>query len=197
MISLVISEVGGRECNLNVDENIAYIGISNSDGLQYVNTSTGSATYTNPTITGTTISNYTVVLTKPGDSVTLYFRIYNDGDINGEIESVISSTPVCTSVTGNTSDANLVCNNLDVSFTYFDNTTIRPGHILNDDDIICFSSGDDYGLDGVVKVHISLKTSMTSVPSSKVTISNLTHEIKFIQSDKVCDPIGIGGNSPI
>ena len=44
------------------------------------NSKTGTATYTTPVVNGTTIS-YSVGLTKPSDSATLYFDVLNNGDI--------------------------------------------------------------------------------------------------------------------
>ena len=59
------------------------------------NSKTGTATYTTPVVNGTTIS-YSVGLTKPSDSVTLYFDVLNNGDVTGEITSIISSKRTCT-----------------------------------------------------------------------------------------------------
>ena len=47
----------------------------------------GAATFTEPTLNGTTIENFSATLTKPGDSVTYYFDIVN----NGTVDAVVSS----------------------------------------------------------------------------------------------------------
>ena len=47
----------------------------------------GAARFTEPTLNGTTIENFSATLTKPGDSVTYYFDIVN----NGTVDAVISS----------------------------------------------------------------------------------------------------------
>jgi len=47
----------------------------------------GAATFTEPTLSGTTIENFSATLTKPGDSVTYYFDIVNNGTIDAQIES--------------------------------------------------------------------------------------------------------------
>ena len=47
----------------------------------------GAATFTEPTLSGTTIENFSATLTKPGDSVTYYFDIVN----NGTVDAVVSS----------------------------------------------------------------------------------------------------------
>ena len=47
----------------------------------------GAARFTEPTLNGTTIENFSTTLTKPGDSVTYYFDIVN----NGTVDAVVSS----------------------------------------------------------------------------------------------------------
>ena len=47
----------------------------------------GAATFTEPTLSGTAIENFSATLTKPGDSVTYYFDIVN----NGTVDAVVSS----------------------------------------------------------------------------------------------------------
>jgi len=47
----------------------------------------GAATFTEPTLNGTKIENFSTTLTKPGDSVTYYFDIVN----NGTVDAVVSS----------------------------------------------------------------------------------------------------------
>ena len=150
------------------------------------NKTTGSATYTEPVINDTSVS-YSVSLTKPGDSVTLYVEINNAGDVKGEISSIVNSTPTCTSQTGNTADASLVCNNLDVAMTYYDGSAIQTGDVINEDDRTCHK-GDSIGrIYTILKIDIKLKDTMTAVPSSTVNISNLKHTIIYTQTDKLCN----------
>ena len=47
----------------------------------------GDATFTEPTLSGTTIENFSATLTKPGDSVTYYFDIVNKGTIDAVVSS--------------------------------------------------------------------------------------------------------------
>ena len=149
------------------------------------NSTTGSATYTTPTINGTTIS-YSVGLTKPSDSVTLYFDVSNSGDVTGEITSIISSTPKCTSVTGNTDDADLVCNNLEIKLTYVDGSTVSVGDVINTDGYSCLKGTTTSNTKANVKLVVKLKDTMTSVPTSQVTISNLKQDIIYSQTSKEC-----------
>ena len=157
------------------------ISIKNSTG----NKTTGGATYTTPVVNGTTIT-YSVNLTRPGDSVTLYVAVNNTGDVNGEITSVASSTPTCTSATGNTSDASLVCDNLDVTITYANGTAITEGDTVNTESYTCYS-GANYGYNKtVLKIVVKLKDTMTSVPSSTVTLSNMKHDVIYSQTNRTC-----------
>ena len=47
----------------------------------------GAATFTEPTLSGTTIENFSATLTKPGDSVTYYFDIVNNGTVDAVVLS--------------------------------------------------------------------------------------------------------------
>ena len=77
---------------------------------------TGSATYTKPTIDGTTLRDYSVSLKKPGDAVEFQYYILNGGDFSATISSLVNSTPTCTSSTGNETDAKAICDNLNIKF---------------------------------------------------------------------------------
>ena len=149
------------------------------------NSKTGTATYTTPVVNGTTIS-YSVGLTKPSDSVTLYFDVLNNGDVTGEITSIISSTPTCTSATGNTADADLVCNNLEISLVYSDGSAVSIGDVINTEGYRCLNGSTSSKTKAYIKLVVKLKDSMTSVPTSEVTISNLKHDIIYSQTNKTC-----------
>ena len=47
----------------------------------------GAATFTEPTLSGTTIENFSATLTKPGDSVIYYFDIVNKGTVDAVVSS--------------------------------------------------------------------------------------------------------------
>ena len=47
----------------------------------------GAARFTEPTLNGTTIENFSATLTKPGDSVTYYFDIVNNGTVDAVVLS--------------------------------------------------------------------------------------------------------------
>lgn len=155
------------------------------------NTVTGTATYTTPTISGSTIS-YGVGLTKPNDSVTLYFDMANNGDVLGEITSVVTSTPVCTSTTGNYDDEQLVCDNLEISLVYTDNNPVQPGDLLNLNGYVCRDDSISQW-SPEMKIVIKLKDSMTELPTSTVNVTNLKSTIIFSQTEKTCFSCFVAG----
>ena len=179
--------------SLNIDGS-GTINASNWDiSLSYIKgTKTGSASFTTPSTSGSTITNYSVSLTKPGDSVSLFFRVHNNGTLNGEIVSIISNVPNCVSSGGNLTDEELICDNLNIDFAYYYsgyNYDVAIGDVINTEGGTCLnefgSSDDDFSSTDIV-LTISLDSSMNTVSSSGVTISNLSHELIYTQTDKEC-----------
>jgi hypothetical protein len=151
---------------------------------------TGSAIYNEPTFDGVT-ATYNFSLSKPGDSVTYFFRIYSLGSLPGEISSILTSNPTCTSSLNVKSDEELVCNNLLYEITYSDGTPIQTGDVfnktsLNTPAITCLK-GAYTGNVRSIKVKITFDDKVTSVPSSTVTVNNLKTTIDLKQTDKVCN----------
>ena len=159
--------------------------ISIANSKTYTNKKVGGATYTTPVVNGTTVT-YTVDLTRPGDSVTLYFDVKNNGDINGELSSITTATPTCTSETGNAADASLVCDNLDISISYAYVSNMGQGDVINTDSVTCTKNSTTGFYKTILKVTVTLNESLTTTPSSKVTISNLKHDIIYTQTNKTC-----------
>ena len=134
--------------------------------------STGGASYTLPTFSDTSLSDYEIILTKPGDSVTFSFDIVNDGSIGAAITSFVKNTPTCSGVAGSstaTEDAPLVCNNITYSFTYTDGTVVG----LND----TLAAGETKS----VKLSLTYNSNASSLPSNDVAISNLDITIIYGQ----------------
>ena len=155
---------------------------------------TGSAVYNKPVFDGVT-ATYNFSLTKPGDSVTYFFRIYNIGSLPGEISSIENSTPICTSDSNNTQDADLVCNNLIYEITYSDGTPIQAGDVLskaieNSTPPYTCTKGTSTGNIRSIKVKITFDDKVTSVPSSTITVNNLKTVINLKQTDKTCNSDG-------
>lgn len=135
---------------------------------------TGDATYTLPKFTSATaLTDYEIVLTKPGDSVTFSFDIVNAGTISSSISSLVKGTPSCSGVAGSstgTTDGPIVCNNLSYTFTYSDGTVVSVGDTLNK------------GETKSVKLTLSYNGSATQVPANDVAISNLDITMIYSQA---------------
>ena len=71
----------------------------------------GAATFTEPTLNGTTIENFSATLTKPGDSVTYYFDIVNKGTIDAVVSSY--NFPLAITECVNNNNAYSYCMNFD------------------------------------------------------------------------------------
>ncbi len=93
---------------------------------------TGDAVYTAPTLAATSLSNYSVTLTKPGDSVTFKFKLANTGNIDAKLKTITKGKPVCIG-TGESADddENLVCQNIIFDFKYQDGKPIVENDSLN------------------------------------------------------------------
>lgn len=132
----------------------------------------GNATYTMPILSNTSLSNFEVVLTAPGDYVVFDFDIVNNGTIDAKITSLIKGTPSCSGVTGSTTgttDGPLVCNSLRYYFYYTD-------------------TGQEVGVDDVLSAEESVNVSLhleyldaDSLPVNDVAISNLDITIIYGQ----------------
>ena len=93
---------------------------------------TGDATFVLPTLSDTSLLDYEVNLTKPGDSVTFIFDVTNNGNIDAVLGTVTKGKPECNGVGSNaTSDSKTVCNNLIYSLKYEDGSDVKVGDTLD------------------------------------------------------------------
>ena len=123
-----------------------------------------------PTIASTTVSDFEVTLTKPGDEVDLGFVIVNSGTMNARLEDIRINEPVCTSDT-NPADAEIVCSNLkyevtDYMFDFYDENKIGT--------VIGKNGEYDY-------VYITLGYEGNQLPTDDVKISNLGVTLVYTQ----------------
>lgn len=136
----------------------------------------------------TSIQGLTVTLTKPGDSATLKFKIYNDGDVNATLATLTEETTTnglgklkCTSAQTEpgqkAKDEQLVCGNVTYEFKYDktgdgpsgDDTAVSQGDELN--------SGDSKD----VYIKITLPRTTPDLPSDEVTITGLNRTLIYNQ----------------
>ena len=139
----------------------------------------GAATFTEPTLSGTTIENFSATLTKPGDSVTYYFDIVNNGTVDAQIESYnfprafndcftnINKYSYCMNFDFN-SDGNL--NALDKS-VYFDLFNYQLAYADTDKSV---TQGDtiNAGETKHMKLVIEYKDTATELPENNLTLTS-------------------------
>ncbi len=139
-------------------------------------TLTGTAQeITAPTITtnDTKIGDYSVSLTKPGDSVSYTFDVVNEGTFDAKVSSVTIPTPTCTGTGDNaTVDGNNVCNNISYTLTYSDGTSVQESDTLNSNETKTMKLTLKYA-DGITSEQL---------PKNDVAISGLETTIIYGQS---------------
>ena len=116
----------------------------------------------------TTISGSVGNLYLPGDSIIYTFDIVNGGTMPAVLSvSPTIGAPECSSLSMTSS--NDVCNNVEYTLTYDDGTDIRTGDSL------------DKGEKRAAKLTLSLKETMSSVPSEDVNITNIAATLFYSQ----------------
>ena len=139
----------------------------------------GAATFTEPTLNGTTIENFSATLTKPGDSVTYYFDIVN----NGTVDAVISSYDFPLAIRECASNNN--------AYSYCINLDFNSDNIINDADYMTYLTMFNSGLrdadtdEGVtqgdtinagetkhMKLFFEYKDTATELPKNNLTLTS-------------------------
>lgn len=209
MIGIVYAAYS-QTLNINGDATVK----ANSWNVHFANLSeveiTGEAKeITKPSIknNSTTIGDYSVLLSKPGDTVTYDFDIVNDGTFFAGLVDYKYSTPECTGTGENAiKDAENVCKNLKYSISldnltnsgsfplYYQESWSPDEHkatggcvkncILNPRTML----NDDFGT-SKIRGHIRIiyeEGTADELPENDVVISNLSAQINFRQIDKPC-----------
>lgn len=118
----------------------------------------------------TTISGSVGNLSLPGDSIVYTFDIANKGTISAQLSAdPIISMPECSS--NDATGATVVCENVIYTLTYADGSKIKTGDILEKDE------------KKAAKLTLSLKNSMSAVPSAEVDITNIAAVLNYNQKN--------------
>ena len=139
----------------------------------------GAARFTEPTLNGTTIENFSATLTKPGDSVTYYFDIVN----NGTVDAVISSYdfPLAIRECANNNNAYSYCINLDFNsdniidgadyMTYLTMFNFGLKYVDTDEGV---TQGDtiNAGETKHMKLFFEYKDTATELPKNNLTLTS-------------------------
>lgn len=124
----------------------------------------------------TTIGNYSVLISKPGDSVTYTFDIVNEGTFNSKAIEPIIGQVVCTGTGDNAEvDAANVCKHLTYKWNIPESAKVNDEVILNAGDTIKNVSVT-LTYDDTDKVEVS------ELPKNDVAISGLDTAIVFTQA---------------
>ncbi len=137
-------------------------------------TLTGNAAVTTaPTIDtkGTTIGNYALKLTKPGDSVTYTFDVENKGTINAKISELVKAAkPTCTGTgAAAAADAKIICDGLTYDLTYTDGGA-------------AVAKEDTLNANETKNLTLKLAFESNSLPADDVSISDLGITITYAQN---------------
>lgn len=127
-----------------------------------------------PNITDTTISDWVVSFTTPGDSISYTFNVVNDGTFNAKISAFSMPTPICTGFGDNADiDARNVCNNIEYTLKDSKGNDIQVGRTLN------------VGQSDKMILTLTFKSSIkdADLPKNDVKISNLGFPITYTQSN--------------
>lgn len=134
-------------------------------------TVTGDAVAGTLTLTDTTVDLSGVVLKAPGDSVSYTFEVANNGEIDAKISSIVNSGPTITGTGTNAStDQTLISNNYVYTLTYDGGTVVSQNDVLNKK------------TKKVLRLTVSLKSSMSSLPSNDVTVTAQKTTINYVQN---------------
>lgn len=155
---------------------------ANSWKIRFANLSevklTGEAQQlTAPTINtnDTTIGDYSVLISKPGDSITYTFDIVNEGTFNATAPIPTITVPTCTGVGENaTEDAANVCKYLTYTLT-IPETAIKDGSIINLPNKTTITGC-------TLTLTYSADVPHTELPKNDVAISGLNKSIVFSQA---------------
>lgn len=144
------------------------------DNSEFLLASAGAEVVKQGTITDTSITDFELKFTKPGDLVTLNFYIENAGDINALIESFKLYEFTCEGTGPNAEkDAKLVCDNLKITY----DETELPLYISEKLPVYANSQVGNFWFD------FTYDKEATELPTNPVTIKNLGLEVKLVQYD--------------
>lgn len=132
--------------------------------------------FTVPKIDDTTLKDYKVTLTEPGDSVSFTISVINDGEIDAKLGTFNKLIPQCTGLNSDSSqavtDAAAVCDNLTYTLKYADTQgDVKEGDVLTS------------GQTRKMELTFTMKKGATPVPNDDVMVSNL--DITFIYNQVI------------
>lgn len=147
------------------------------DGSLKVQTSSnvaGTVSATTPTLSATTIGDFSVTMKAPNDTVNYIFSVTNNGSYNAKISSITIPTPTCSSTP--TTEATKVCSKLSYTLKYYDNNTVGANVAKND----TLNAGTTKQM--ILTLNYSDSVTGADLPTADVTISSLGVTIIYVQA---------------
>ena len=139
----------------------------------------GASISDEPIIDGTTIKDFKISLSVPGDGIAMMFKVSNVGTIPVKLYNVINSDANFVSLNNSVDDVEWAKNNISYFSSFGDMDTNEQFDI---NDILC------PGKDAYLVLGVELSSAATTIPSGGVEISNIGAAYDFVQTDQyLCD----------
>jgi len=124
----------------------------------------------------TAIGDYSVILKKPGDSVTFTFDVVNNGDIDADLGTFTLPTPTCNATETATAEAdNAICQaNIVYTLKYSDGTTVKTGDALD-------KKSGNTATRRTMKLTIGYKEDAEELPTNDVPINGMGFTLPYNQ----------------
>ena len=183
LIVLAVCLIGITVAYATLSQNLNISGVANVDktswNIHFTNVltpkvegqATGGKAVLNSGSTVITISEGT--LSAPGDKITYTFDVINEGDIDAEVETVLTQMESCTSENG--TDVSMFCNKIGLELVYAD----TKNKVQKSDRLL---SGETKTLNLIITYDKNKE--LTSLPSSPITLSNITSTINYTMLTK-------------
>ncbi len=172
--------IGGNASVVASTWDIVFEGVTNTNTIDDP-VLTGTANeVVHPSIgsNGTSIGNYSVTLTTPGDSVTYNFKVHNKGDYAGSVTSIVMNSGVnlTTDTSKRTSEANTL-GEMDYKLYYTDNNEL-VGQSAKD----CLEPGESENVTLKIVFSSTDATNTNVLPSSDLLLDNLGVTVNYTQT---------------
>ena len=178
LIVLAVCLIGITVAYATLSQNLNISGVANVDktswNIHFTNVltpkvegqATGGKATLNSGSTVLTISEGT--LSAPGDKITYIFDVINEGDLPAEVETTLTQMESCTSENG--TDVSMFCNKIGLELVYAD----TKEKVQKSDRLL---SGETKTLNLIITY--DKDKLLTSLPSSPITLSNITSTINY------------------
>ena len=183
LIVLAVCLIGITVAYATLSQNLNISGVANVDktswNIHFTNVltpkvegqATGGKATLNSGSTVLTISEGT--LSAPGDKITYIFDVINEGDLPAEVETILTTMKSCTAEDG--SDVSIFCNKIGLDLVYAE----TKEKVQKSDRLL---SGETKTLNLIITY--DKDKLLTSLPTSPITLSNITSTINYTMLTK-------------